>query len=96
MKKAVLRNRDRVYQEIRETATLYRLLTRWSKGETLTLQEKADVRAQLLDICKTIPALAIFLAPFGSIVLAVLIKFLPFNIMPSAFLSESRRADGQE
>jgi hypothetical protein len=51
----------------------------------LTEGEKRKVKAQLLDVAKTIPALAIFALPAGAIVLAVLIKVLPFNILPSAF-----------
>ncbi len=85
MKKIVLENRDRVFQEIRETKKLYELMLKWSTGGSLTSAEKAAVKAQLIDICKTIPAMAVFMVPFGSIMLALLIKFLPFNILPSAF-----------
>lgn len=89
MRKAVSENGDHIYKEIRETQELYRLMVKWSSGERLTSVEKAQVKSQLMDICKTVPALAIFLVPFGSILLAVLIKVLPFNIMPSAFISSS-------
>ena len=85
IKKTVLANRDKIYQEIRQTKELYKLMVKWSSGETLTREEKAAVKSQLLDICKTIPALAIFVLPFGSILLAVLIKFLPFKILPTAY-----------
>lgn len=85
IKKTVLANGDKIYQEIRQTKELYQLMVKWSSGETLTPEEKAKVKSQLLDICKTIPALAIFVLPFGSILLAVLIKFLPFKILPTAF-----------
>jgi ABC-type proline/glycine betaine transport system permease subunit len=51
----------------------------------LTPEEKRKVRLQLLDILKTIPALAIFALPGGSLVLPVLIRLLPFNLLPSAF-----------
>ncbi len=85
IKKTVLANRDKIYQEIQQTKELYQLMVKWSSGETLTPEEKAGVKSQLLDICKTIPALAIFVLPFGSVLLAILIKFLPFNILPTAF-----------
>ena len=85
IKIAVFRNKDRVYQEIRQTKDLYQLMVKWGSGETLTPEEKAVVKSQLLDICKTVPALAIFMVPFGSVLLAILIKFLPFNILPTAF-----------
>ncbi|MFQ5864957.1 MAG: LETM1 domain-containing protein [bacterium] len=85
IKDAVLENKDKVYQEIRETKELYDLMLKWSSGEQLTNIEKAAVKSQLFDICKTVPALAVFMVPFGSILLALLIKFLPFNILPTAF-----------
>ena len=85
IKKTVLANRDKIYQEIHQTKELYQLMVKWSSGETLTPKEKAGVKSQLLDICKTVPAVAIFVLPFGSILLAILIKFLPFNILPTAF-----------
>lgn len=85
IKAAVLENKDKVYQEILETRELYDLMLKWSKGVELSDAEKVAVRSQLLDICKTIPALAIFMAPFGSLLLVILIKYLPFNILPSSF-----------
>ncbi len=85
IKKTVLANRDKIYQEIRQTKELYLLMVKWSSGGNLSPEEKSMVKSQLLDICKTIPALAIFMVPFGSVLLAILIKFLPFNILPTAF-----------
>jgi len=90
MKRAVRSNSDRVFAEIRETRTLYDNLLRWSRGQELTPLEKTRTKAQILDVCKTIPALAVFVLPFGSILLVLLIKFLPFNILPSAFGGPSR------
>ena len=42
------------------------------------------VKKQLLDICKSVPSLTIFLLPGGSLLLPLLIKFIP-QILPSAF-----------
>ena len=42
------------------------------------------VKKQLLEICKTIPSLAIFLLPGGSLLLPILIKFIP-TLLPSSF-----------
>ena len=50
----------------------------------LTKDEKIKVREQLLDICKTIPSLTIFLIPGGSLLLPILIKYIP-SLLPSAF-----------
>lgn len=89
LKRAVRENVDRIYQEIRETRELYDLMLKWSREGELSPEEKETVKAQLIDICKTVPALAVFMVPFGGILLAVLIKYLPFNILPSAFEKSS-------
>lgn len=78
----------KIQQEIFETKELYQLLVKWSKDGHLSKEEIKKVKSQLLDILKTIPALAILIIPFGSIILYLLIKTLPFNILPSAFLDE--------
>jgi LETM1-like, RBD len=78
------KNLHRIVQEIRETHELYNLLMK-STHSTLSLEERAKVRQQLLDILKTIPALAIFALPGGSLILPVLIRLLPFNLLPSSF-----------
>src|SRR5206468_1015598 len=57
-----------------------------SVGTSLTAAEKAKVREQLIDLAKTIPALAIFAAPGGMLLLPILIKLLPFNLLPSSFI----------
>jgi hypothetical protein len=88
---AVVDNLDRIVQEIRETGELAELLARAASGTTLSAAEKAKVREQLIDLAKTIPALAIFAAPGGALLLAVLIKLLPFNLLPSSFSDERPR-----
>ncbi|MFL5309550.1 MAG: LETM1 domain-containing protein [Myxococcales bacterium] len=89
---AVADNLDRILQEIRETGELAQLLARASGGATLTPQEKTKIRAQLIDVAKTIPALAIFAAPGGMLLLPLLVKLLPFNLLPSSFAEPPRRA----
>ena len=91
MQAAVVDNLDRVMQEIRETGELTELLARAAGGQTLTAAEKAKVREQLVDLAKTIPALAIFAAPGGALLLPVLIKLLPFNLLPSSFADDRAR-----
>lgn len=80
----VRKNLDRLVNEIRETRELYSLLMKATRSP-LTDEEKAKVREQLSDILKTIPALAVLALPGGSIILPVLIKLLPFNLLPSSF-----------
>lgn len=78
------KNLDRLVNEIRQTQELSALLMKATR-ESLDAEEKRKVREQLMDIMKTIPALAIFALPGGGIILPVLIKLLPFNILPSSF-----------
>lgn len=84
-------NLDRLLQEIRETGELAELLTKATRGATLSAAEKAKVRQQLLDLAKAIPALAVFAAPGGALLLPILLKLLPFNILPSSFAVEKPR-----
>jgi hypothetical protein len=81
---AIRKNLHRLVQEIGETHELYTLLMK-STHTALTSEEKRKVRQQLLDILKTIPALAIFALPGGALILPVLIRLLPFNLLPSSF-----------
>lgn len=79
----ILRNKSRLSKEISQSRELVVLL-RKSTSTELNDTEKAKVKTQLLDICKTVPSLAIFLLPGGSILLPILIKFIP-ELLPSAF-----------
>ncbi|MBF0280297.1 MAG: hypothetical protein HQM13_21040 [SAR324 cluster bacterium] len=81
---AVQSSLENIMTEIRETGELSVLLAK-ATSQPLTDEEKRKVKEQLMDIAKTVPALAIFCLPAGGIVLAVLIKLLPFKILPSAF-----------
>lgn len=78
------KNLDKLVNEIRETRELYTLIMKATKTP-LTMEEKQKVRKQLTDILKTIPALAVLALPGGGIILPVLIKLLPFNLLPSSF-----------
>lgn len=80
----VRRNMHRLMNEIRETGELYALLNK-ATHTPLNAEEKQKVRAQLLDIMKTIPALAIWALPGGGFALPVIIRLLPFNLLPSSF-----------
>lgn len=82
------KNFHRLMQEVRETGELSVLLTKAARGIKLTDEEKRKMRAQLIDVAKAIPALAIFAAPGGLLLLVALAKVLPFNLLPSAFQDE--------
>lgn len=81
--KLVSRNKNRLVKEIVQSKELMVLLA-YSTRRDLDEKEKKKVKKQLLDICKTIPSLTIFLLPGGSLLLPILIKFIP-TLLPSAF-----------
>jgi len=82
------KNLGRLMQEVRETGDLAVLLAKAARGQTLTRDERRRMRAQLIDVAKAIPALAIFAAPGGVLLLIALSKVLPFSLLPSAFRDE--------
>ena len=81
--KLVSRNKTRLVKELSESKELVKLL-RKSTQHDLSFEEKKKVKKQLLDICKSIPSLTIFLLPGGGLLLPILIKFIP-QLLPSAF-----------
>ena len=83
VKQLIIRNKNRLTQELLESKELLVLLGQ-STQRNLSENEKKKVKEQLLDICKTIPSLTIFLVPGGSLLLPLLIKFIP-SLLPSAF-----------
>jgi hypothetical protein len=81
------RNKKRLIKEIRQSKELMYLLAK-STHKDLDKEEKKKVKKQLLDICKTVPSLTIFLLPGGALLLPILIKFIP-RMLPSAFNENS-------
>ena len=77
------RNKNRLVKEISQSKELMLLLVASTRRD-LDDAEKKKVKKQLLDICKSIPSLTIFLLPGGSLLLPILIKFIP-KMLPSAF-----------
>lgn len=83
VKLLIIRNKDRLVRELEESGELMVLLGQ-STLRDLSAEEKTKVKDQLLDICKTIPSLTIFLLPGGSVLMPLLVKFIP-KLLPSAF-----------
>ncbi|WP_026777980.1 LETM1 domain-containing protein [Polaribacter sp. Hel_I_88] len=77
------RNKLRLYKELSESKEAMYLIKK-STHSKLSPEEKIKIKLQLLDICKSIPALAVFLLPGGALLLPLLIKLIP-DILPSAF-----------
>lgn len=86
--RGVLRVHGRaIRKEIRETGELLALLGAATQ-RSLSDEESAAMRKQLLDLCRSVPALAIFAAPGGAILLPILVRVLPFSLAPSSFEDE--------
>jgi hypothetical protein len=89
---AVTDNVEALVTEIRETGELGQLLAKAAGGTALTADEKRKVKAQLIDLAKAVPALAIFAAPGGMLLLPLVAKLLPFSLMPSAWEKPTKKA----
>jgi hypothetical protein len=88
MSSTMKKNYRALLKEIRETGELSKLLARAARGQKLNSEEKAAMRAQLIDVAKVVPALAIFAAPGGVLLLLALAKVLPFDLRPSSWREE--------
>lgn len=83
VKLLIIRNKNRLIKELEESGELVKLLGQSALRE-LSTEEKDKVKKQLLDICKTVPSLTIFLIPGGSLLLPILVKYIP-SLLPSSF-----------
>ena len=83
IKALVNKNKASLLKEISESKEIVFLIKK-SINTDLSEEEKLKVKEQLLDICKAIPAFAIFMLPGGALLLPILIKLIP-DILPSAF-----------
>ncbi len=81
-------NKLSLLKEIKETKALKNLLVKGLR-QPLTDEERRKIRSQLLDVCRTIPALSLALAaPGGAVLLVLLYRFLPNYLVPTAFRRE--------
>ena len=83
IKVLLLKNKNSLLQELRQSKEAMSLIKKSTRTK-LSDVVKAKIKVHLLDICKTIPSLAIFLLPGGTLLLPILIKLIP-DILPSAF-----------
>ena len=80
------KNKKAIVQEMNESKELMVLLHKMTK-EALSEDEKSKVKAQLLDIVKTLPTFVIVALPGTFITLPLLLNVLPKKAFPSAFSS---------
>lgn len=93
IKKSIANNKKRLAKELQESKELVVLL-RKSAQHKLSDEEKEKIKEQLLDICKGIPALAVFMLPGGALLLPLLMKLIP-DILPSAFNEDVDESDNR-
>lgn len=77
------RNKNSLNKEVKNNKELFYLLGK-STHKDLNEKEKKHIKKQLIELCKTIPALTIFVIPGGSLLLPLLIKLIP-QIIPATF-----------
>lgn len=93
LKILVRRNQRMIAQEIEESRELMVLL-RQSTQRELTAEEWEKVRAQLLDILRSIPAFTLFMLPLGSLTLPILLRIIPKHILyPSSFRENEQQEE---
>ena len=67
-----------------------------STKEELSPEEKEQVKEQFYDILKSMPSLAIFLLPGGTLLLPIVMKLVP-ELIPSAFkVNEVEKKQSQD
>jgi hypothetical protein len=81
--KILIRNKDKLAVELKESKELVSLVKK-SATQDLTPEEKEIVKTQFKDIAKSIPSLAIFMLPGGTLLLPLLLKVIP-DLVPTAF-----------
>ncbi len=83
IKRILEKNSKSLLKELKQSKELVVLLNK-SAYTKLTANEKSKVKSQLLDVLKSVPALAVFLLPGGVVLLPIIAKLIP-DILPSAF-----------
>ncbi len=90
--KALLQKNKRLLkkelEQSKEAITIIKKATHTSLND----EEREKIKIQLLDICKAIPAFAVFMLPGGALLLPLLIKLIP-DILPSAFREDTDSED---
>ena len=77
------KNKKRLEKELKQNKELLSLLFKYTHTK-LSDKEKDQMKDQLIEVFRTIPAFAIFLLPGGLILLPIVAKLIP-DIMPSSF-----------
>lgn len=84
LSEVMLKNKDRIGTEIRDSKELIDLLIKSTKTE-LNEEEQIKVRTQLIDILKMLPTFVIIALPGSFLTLPLLLKILPKDTLPTEF-----------
>lgn len=94
IKELLHKNKKRLNKELQQSKVAMSLIKK-SMHRPLSDDEKETVKDQLLDMCKAVPAFAIFMLPGGALLLPLLIKLIP-DILPSAFRDDDEEVPAEE
>ena len=82
------RNKVALLREVREGRELTAALATLARGRKLDADQRRRLRAQLLDLAKTVPGLALFAAPGGLLLVIALSKILPPSFLPAILTAQ--------
>lgn len=91
IKELLKKNKKRLAKELDQSKEAVSLIKK-SMHTDLSDEEKEKVKTQLLDICKAVPAFAVFMLPGGALLLPLLMKLIP-DILPSSFREDDEEED---
>lgn len=83
IKQLIIQNKESLLHEIRNSKELVSLLQK-SSYKKLTTEEKEKMRVLLINVCRSIPAFAIFMLPGGMVLLPLFAQLIP-EILPESF-----------
>lgn len=86
----------KTWGEIVETGDMLEILWKMSLNMEVSPEEKNRAYEQAKDLAKTIPAFGIFLLPGGAILLPLLAKLVPWEILPSQFAKKEDKQNNNE
>lgn len=82
LRKVIDSNKKTLAYQMQQNQKAMDVLYRYSLGETLTGEEMEIATKQLISMAKLVPALALFLLPGGTVLLPILARMLPWELIP--------------
>jgi len=82
LKELIDSNQKIIVYQMQQNQKSMEILFRYSLGEDLKPEELEIAKTQLIDMIKLVPAFAIFLLPGGMVLLPILAKLLPWELIP--------------